>query len=132
MGKYYKTHGHYPKYPVAYAGYGSCNNYRYCEEHGMEKYMKFTMFKKETMDKKYPGNPYRAVNFRKDESENPLCSNGKAFHFKYKQHIKGNKYGRIAEVYECVSCEGCPYKSECHPKASEYSVRGDIWNSKIG
>ena len=25
-----------PKYPVADAGYGSYNNYLYCEEHGME------------------------------------------------------------------------------------------------
>ena len=39
------------KYPVADAGYGSYNNYLYCEEHGMEKYMKFTMYKKETTDK---------------------------------------------------------------------------------
>ena len=40
--------------------------YLYCEEHGMEKYMKFTMYKKETTDKKYHENPYRAVNFAKD------------------------------------------------------------------
>ena len=46
--------------------YGSYNNYLYCEEHGMEKYMKFTMYKKETTDKKYRKNPYRAVNFAKD------------------------------------------------------------------
>ena len=32
----------------------------------MEKYMKFTMYKKETTDKKYHENPYRAVNFAKD------------------------------------------------------------------
>lgn len=48
MEKFNQTYGHYPKYPVADAGYGSYNNYIYCEKHGMEKYMKFTMFKKET------------------------------------------------------------------------------------
>ena len=48
MEKFNQTYGHYPEYPVADAGYGSYNNYIYCEEHGMEKYMKFTMFKKET------------------------------------------------------------------------------------
>jgi len=31
--------------------YGSFNNYLYCEEHGMKKYMKFTMYEKESMDK---------------------------------------------------------------------------------
>ena len=31
-------------------GYGSYNNYLYCEEHGMEKHMKFPMYKKATTD----------------------------------------------------------------------------------
>ena len=34
MEKFKATYGHYPKYPVADAGYGSYNNYLYCEEHG--------------------------------------------------------------------------------------------------
>lgn len=46
MEKFRALYGHYPKYPVADAGYGSYNNYLYCKEHGMEKYMKFTMFEK--------------------------------------------------------------------------------------
>ena len=36
----------------------------------VEKYMKFTMYKKETTDKKYSENPYRAVNFTKDADGN--------------------------------------------------------------
>ena len=63
MNKFYTTYGFYPKYPVADAGYGSYNNYIFCEQHGMEKYMKFTMFKKETTDRKYHEDPFRAVNF---------------------------------------------------------------------
>ena len=59
MEKFKETYRHYPKYPVADAGYGSYNNCLYCEEHGMGKHMKFTMFKKETSDKKYHENPYR-------------------------------------------------------------------------
>lgn len=113
MEKFRKTYGHYPKYPVADAGYGSYNNYLYCEEHGMEKYMKFTMFEKETKSEKYHTNPYRAVNFKRDTEGNLVCSNGQKFTFKYNKHVKGNKYGRTEEVYECESCEGCPYKTEC-------------------
>lgn len=30
MEKFNETYGHYPKYPVADAGYGSYNNYLYC------------------------------------------------------------------------------------------------------
>ena len=37
MEKFNRTYGHYPKYQVADAGYGSYNNYLYCEEHGMAK-----------------------------------------------------------------------------------------------
>lgn len=67
MEKFHDMYGFYPKYPVADAGYGSYNNYIYCQEHGMEKYMKFPMYKKETTDKNYHENPFRAVNFKIDD-----------------------------------------------------------------
>ena len=113
MEKFKDTYGHYPKYPVADAGYGSYNNYLYCEEHGMEKYMKFTMFEKETKSEKYHTDPYRAVNFKRDTKGNPVCPNGKKFIYKYNRHVKGNRYGRTEELYECESCEGCPHRAEC-------------------
>lgn len=117
MEKFNNQYGKYPKYPVADAGYGSFNNYLYCEQHGMEKFMKFTMFEKETKDKKYRDNPYRAINFSQDENGTLICPNGRKFKFKYEQHIKGNHYGRTEEIYECESCENCEYKKDCSPKA---------------
>ena len=32
MDGFYKRYGTYPKYPVADAGYGSFNNYLYCQK----------------------------------------------------------------------------------------------------
>lgn len=119
MEKFNQMYGHYPKYPVADAGYGSYNNYLYCEEHGMEKYMKFTMFKKETTDKKYQDDPYRAVNFKRDENGYLICPAGRKFRFRYNRHVRYNKYGRTEEIYECESCEGCSYKKECSPRSSK-------------
>ncbi len=113
MEKFNRIYGHYPQYPVADAGYGSYNNYLYCEEHGMEKFMKFTMFKKEITDKKYHNDPYRAINFQRDGSGDLICPNGKKFIFKYNKPIYRNKYGRTEEIYECESCEGCPHKTAC-------------------
>lgn len=113
MEKFYATYGKYPMYPVADAGYGSFNNYLYCEEHGMEKYMKFTMFKKETEDEKYRDNPYRAVNFPINERGNPVCPNGKEFHYLFSRPIKGNNYGRTEELYQCADCANCPQKEKC-------------------
>lgn len=116
MEKFNEIYGHYPKYPVADAGYGSYNNYLYCEEHGMEKYMKFTMFEKETRNKKYHNDPYRAINFKRNDKGELVCPNGKKFIFKYNKPIYKNKYGRTEEIYECENCEGCPYRNECCKK----------------
>lgn len=119
MEKFNEQYGHYPKYPVADAGYGSLNNYIYCEKHGMEKFMKFTMFEKETKDEKYRTNPFRATNFAKDDNGTLQCPNGRKFHFKYAKAIKGNKYGRTEEIYECEDCSNCIYKEKCCPKAKK-------------
>ena len=113
MNRFNGIYGHYPKYPVADAGYGSFDNYLFCEEHGMEKYMKFTMFKKETEDSKYHNDPYRAVNFQINENGCPVCPNGKEFHFLTTRKIKGNHYGRTEELYQCEDCSGCPLKQNC-------------------
>lgn len=85
MEHFKQTYGFYPKYPVADAGYGSYNNYIFCEQNGIEKYMKFPMFKKETKDQKYHEDPFRAVNFRIDEQGVMRCPNDKAFHFLYRK-----------------------------------------------
>ena len=37
----------------------------------------------------------------------------KSFLYKYDRHIKGNRYGRTEEIYECENCDGCPLKAKC-------------------
>lgn len=71
--------------------------------------MKFTMYKKETDDRKYRDNLYRSVNFRIDENGIMYCLNEKAFVFRYRRPVKGNRYGRQEEIYECENCSECPY-----------------------
>ena len=113
MERFQSLYGQYPEYPVADAGYGSYNNYLYCEEHGMEKFMKFTMYEKESKNEKYRNDPYRAVNFPVNESGLPVCPNGKKFHFIYSRPVRGNKYGRTEEYFQCEDCSGCPHKEKC-------------------
>lgn len=60
----------------------------FCEQNGIEKYMKFPMFKKETKDQKYHEDPFRAVNFRIDEQGVMRCPNDKAFHFLYRKNVR--------------------------------------------
>ena len=123
MELFHKTYGFYPKYPIADAGYGSYNNYIYCQQHGMEKYMKFPMYDKETKDSKYHDNPFRSVNFKIDEQGKLRCPNGQAFHFKYRKLVRGNQYGRQEEVYECDDCSGCPYAEKCKHTPNNRTIR---------
>ena len=123
MEKFYELYGFYPKYPVVDAGYGSFNNYLFCQEHGMEKYMKFPMYKKETTDKNHHNYPFRAVNFSTNEKGQLLCLNGKEFHFAYRKPIKGNQYGRQEEYYTCEDCSGCPYAQKCKKTDKNRTVR---------
>ena len=123
MNKFSSYYGKYPKYPVADAGYGSFNNYLFCQEHGMEKYMKFSMFEKETKDKEYRNDIFRSVNFPIDEDGNLRCPNGKKMVFSYRQNVRGNRYGRQEEVYECEDCSGCPYASQCKKASGNRTIR---------
>ena len=113
MEKFKKLYGFYPKYPIADAGYGSFNNYIYCQLHGMEKFMKFPMYEKETKDENYRDNPFRAVNFKTDPDGSLLCPNNRKFKFAYRTAVKGNLYGRQNEIFECEDCSGCPYAEQC-------------------
>ena len=123
MEKFHEIHGFYPKYPVADAGYGSFNNYIFCQDHGMEKYMKFPMFKKETADGDYHTDPFRAVNFQTNENGCMVCPNGKEFHFDYRKPVKGNLYGRQEEYYTCEDCSNCPYAEKCKKTDKNRTVR---------
>ncbi len=123
LERFNRIYGFYPRYPVADAGYGSYNNYIYCQQHGMEKYMKFPMFNKEINDRKYQENPYRAANFSIDEDGTMRCPNGKAFVFRYRKNIQGNRYGRQEEVYQCEDCSDCPYKEKCKKTDNNRTVR---------
>lgn len=118
-----RQYGFYPRYPVADAGYGSYNNYLYCAEHGMEKYMKFTLYEKESKDGKYRLDPFRAVNFRTNEAGDLLCPDGRKMLFAYRASVKGNRYGRQEEVYQCEDCSGCPCAERCKKGDGNRKVR---------
>ena len=85
--------------------------------------MKFSMFKKETTDKKYREDPFRAVNFLIEEDGIMRCPNGKKFYLQYRKNVKGNKYGRQEEVYQCEDCSGCPYAEQCKKTDKNRTVR---------
>lgn len=123
MDSFAQRYRHYPRYPLADAGYSSYNNDLFCEEQGMEKYMKFTMYEKESKDKKHRNNPYRAINFDIDREGYMVCPNGKRFYFLRTEPVKGNPYGRIQEYDQCEDCEGCSHREQCHKSGGNRIVR---------
>ena len=123
MDGFFRRYQKYPRYPLADAGYGSFNNYLYCELHNMEKFMKFTMYEKETKDAKYRDNPYRACNFDIDSDGYMICPNGKRFHFLKSAPVKGNQFGRTEEYYRCEDCTDCIHREKCHKSKDNRVVR---------
>lgn len=114
MEKYKSIFGKYPKIPVADAGYGNLETYRFCESNDIEMHMKFPLWKRETHDKKFHEDIFRSVNFRKDDEGNIICPNNKRFIKLKEVAIAGNIDKRTVERYQCESCEGCPLKERCH------------------
>jgi len=114
MEKYKKIFGKYPETAVGDAGYGNMETYDFCDRNGINKFMKFATWKKETHDSKFHEDPFRSVNFKVDEEGHPVCPNGKRF-FKIKDTvIKGNKDKRTEEKYQCEDCTDCPFREKCH------------------
>ena len=81
------------------------------------------MFKKETTDRNYHEDPFRAVNFKIDGDGKMWCPNGKGFHLQYRKAIKENAYGREEEIYQCEDCSGCPYAEKCKKGEGNRTVR---------
>jgi transposase len=117
MEKYNLAYERYPKYPVADAGYGSYENYRYCQSKGMGLYQKYNSWAKEK-EKKYKTNSYRFDNFKINDEGTRICPKGRKYPEIGRYISSNSKYKKTIIVYECESCEGCSLKKQC-TKAQE-------------
>jgi len=112
LEKYNIMYNKYPKYPVADAGYGGYDNYRYCETKGMDLFQKYKMWSKEK-ELKFKKQIYKQANLRQDKQGNYICPNNKKF---IKQHNYQSKYIRHEHTmtkYECFYCDRCRQKKKC-------------------
>lgn len=87
LEKYHKIYNFYPKYPVADAGYGGLKNYRFLKENNMELVQKYTMYSKDTRDKKRYSDPNFNLNL-KEYGDDLINLNNEVLKFKNK-----SKYG---------------------------------------
>lgn len=113
LESFYTMYGYYPKYPVADAGYGSFENYKYCIEHQMELVQKYTMYAKEK-ERAYLKNPYNSYNYERTETGNYICPNGHIFQFQKEKISVRNGYKKHINIYKVEQCEACPLRKKCH------------------
>ena len=99
---------------VADAGYESEEAYVFLEQNGQESYLKPQNYEI-SKTRKYRQDISRRENMTYDsETDEYLCSNGRKLKAIYDRHSKNrNGYVSTVTVYECESCQRCPYKDKC-------------------
>ena len=81
------------------------------------------MFKKETTDKKYRENKFGAVNFKRDPDGSLICPNGRKIKYLCDRAVRGNKYGRTEEFYQCEGSGDCSFADKCKKGDGNRTVR---------
>ncbi len=110
-----------PINPVADAGYGSFDNYKYCETEKMNKSMKFNLYEQKRSNK-YKQDIYNKDNFGISDNNYPVCPAG--IEFKY----TGTRKGRTKhdddfyKVYVCPDCTGCNHAKKCKKSDNNRSI----------
>lgn len=103
-----------PETLIADAGFGSESNYVAMEEEAFETLIPYNTFRQEQKPS-FSKKMYHPHNWNYVEKEDFYwCPNNRKVVFKrYSQ--KTDKYGYIRDfkIYECESCEGCPFKEDC-------------------
>lgn len=72
------------------------------------------MWYKETTSASYREGSFRAVNFVSDDDGYMICPNHRRFYHIYDRPVRGNKFGRTEEVYQCEDCSDCTLKEKCN------------------
>ena len=101
-------------YPTADAGYESEENYTYFESNEQKPCIKPANYE-QTKTRKYKNDIGRAENMQYDEkSDTYTCHYGrKLVNVGMRKSKTSSGYISEKTMYQCESCKGCPYKSQC-------------------
>lgn len=104
------------KYPTATAdaGYESEEGYDYMKKNGQKPYIKPQTYEK-WKKRSFKNDISKRENMIYDEENDTyICHNGKKLIPQYvTKKTSKNGYESEVTMYECKSCEGCPYKEKC-------------------
>jgi IS5 family transposase len=120
-----------PKALIADSGYGSEENYAYCEGKKIDAYVKYNTFDKE-QTKAWKNQIGRLENMTYDEElDEWICAANKRLTFRYETKQKSdNGYESTKRVYLCADCPGCPFQESCTKGTDTKSIKVSIENQK--
>jgi hypothetical protein len=124
--------GKLPKNVIADAGYGSEENYEYLEDNGVQHFVKYNTFHKES-SKEWKEDVTKVQNFRYVEDEDMyICGYARPLVFMFQQKRKSDSgYESIIRVYECLNCADCPYRYKCINSKDPFANRRININRKL-
>ena len=109
---------------IADAGYASEENFTYLEQNGQNAYIKPQNYEI-SKTRKYKSDQYRPEHMKYDSNTDEyICPNNKKLKYIYtSKYTTDNGYVTSRKVYQCESCEGCPYRKECHTSKYDRRIR---------
>ena len=114
LTSFHRRYGRMASTAVADSGYGSEENYRFMEEHGIEAYIKYNYFHME-QKRAFRDNPFRVENlYYNAEADYYICPMGQRMRRVGTRHDR-TKSGYVVEiaVYRAQRCQGCPLRARC-------------------
>jgi transposase len=120
-----------PKALTGDSGYGSEENYAYCETENIKAYVKYNTFDKE-QTKAWKEQVGRLENMTYDEElDEWICANDKRLIFQYESRKKtDNGYETIKRTYLCTECPACPFQSACAKDKETKSIQVSTENQR--
>lgn len=114
MVSFKNRYGVLPSTEIADSGYGSEENYRFMEEHGIEAFVKYNRFHIEQRPR-YVQDPFRSENFYYNEKEDYcVCPMGQHMNRIGQRRVKtASGYVSERHRYQAKNCNGCPLRSLC-------------------
>ena len=109
---------------IADAGYASEENFTYLEQNGHNAYIKPQNYEI-SKTRKYKSDKYRPEHMKYDSNTDEyICPNNKKLKYIYtSKYTTDNGYVTNRKVYQCESCEDCPYRNECHTSKHDRRIR---------
>ena len=129
MEGYRKRYDELPGITVADAGYGSYDNYMWCLINGVDAYIKYGLYEKEKTAK-FQKQKFRKENLLHEENGKLLCPKGREFIYLYDKNQK-SKYENIVQVWECKSCNRCPFRKECTKSKKNRRVQINVCGDEL-